>query len=329
MRFRHSWERLDQTGGDGSLNDDPYKVLGVDKTATQDEIKKAYRKLAKSLHPDLHPGDAGKEAEFQAVSAAHDLLGDPEKRKRFDAGEIDASGHERPERSYWRQYAQQDAGRRYDPGMGPEEFEDASAFFSDLFGRRYRSGGGDFRQGFHARGADTRYNFEIEFMDAVRGVKRRVTMPDGQGIEITIPPGVKDGQTLRLRGKGSPGLGEGPPGDALITIGVRPHPVFVRDGDDIEMELPITVDEAVLGAKVDVPTISGAVSVTIPKGASSGRRLRLKGKGIARGKAKAGDQYVRLKIVLPDSIDSNLQELAERWRETSGFDPRKDLRRQT
>ena len=310
------------------MSDDPYKVLGVDKTATQDEIKKAYRKLAKTLHPDLHPGDAGKEAEFQAVSAAHDLLGDPEKRRRFDAGEIDASGHERPERSYYRQYAQQDAGRRYDPGMGPEEFEDASAFFSDLFGRRYRSGGGDFRQGFHARGGDTRYNLEVDFMDAVRGAKRRVTMPDGQGIEIMIPPGVKDGQTLRLRGKGAPGLGEGPSGDALITIGVRPHPVFTREGDDIEMELPITIDEAVLGAKVDVPTISGAVSVTIPKGASTGRRLRLKGKGIARGKEKAGDQYVRLKIVLPDKIDADLEALAERWREASGFDPRKDLRRQ-
>jgi DnaJ-class molecular chaperone len=307
------------------LSDDPYKILGVSKTATQDEIKKAYRKLAKALHPDLHPGDTGKEAEFQAVSAAYDLLGDPEKRKRFHAGEIDASGHERPERRFYRQYAGQDAGSRYDPGMGPQDYADASEFFSDLFGRRYRSGGGDFRQAFHARGNDTRYNLEVDFMDAARGARKRVTMPDGNAIEISIPPGVNDGQTLRLRGKGGPGLGEGPAGDALITIGVKPHPVFKRDGDDIDMELPITLDEAVLGAKVDVPTISGAVSLSIPKGASSGRRLRLKGKGISRTKGPAGDQYVRLKIVLPDKIGVELEELAERWRNQSHFDPRKSL----
>lgn len=311
------------------MSDDPYKVLGVPETASQDEIKKAYRKLAKSLHPDLHPDDAGKKAEFQAVSAAYELLGDPEKRKRFDAGEIDASGQERPERHYYHQYAGQDAGRRYDPGMGAHEFEDASDFFSDLFGRRARSGGGDFRQSFHARGADLHYHLEVDFMDSVRGAKRSVTMPDGKGIEITIPAGVKDGQTLRLRGKGGAGIGQGRPGDALITISVRPHPVFSRDGDDIEMELPITVDEAVLGAKIEVPTISGLVSMSIPKGASSGRRLRLKGKGILRKKGEAGDQYVRLRIVLPDKIGKDLEELAHSWREHSDFDPRIELRRQT
>lgn len=311
------------------MNEDPYKVLGVEKTATQDEIKKAYRKLAKALHPDLHPDDAGKKSEFQAVSAAYDILGDAEKRKRFDAGEIDASGQERPERHYYHQYAGQNAGRRYDPGAEAHEFEDASEFFSDLFGRRYRSGGGDFRQSFHARGPDTRYHLEIDFMDAVRGAKRSVTMPDGKGIEITIPAGVRDGQTLRLRGKGGAGIGEGPPGDALIMIGVRSHPVFTRDGDDIELELPITLDEAVLGAKVEVPTISGPVSMTIPKGASSGRRMRLKGKGIQRAGGKGGDQYVRLQIVLPDKIDPELEDLARRWRDNSDWDPRKELRRLT
>jgi DnaJ-class molecular chaperone len=311
------------------LNDDPYKVLGVEKTASQDEIKKAYRKLAKALHPDLHPDDAGKKSEFQAVSAAYDLLGDPEKRRRFDAGEIDASGQERPERHYYHQYAGQDAGRRYDPGMGAREFDDASDFFSDLFGGRSRGSGSNFRQSFQARGPDLRYHLEVDFLDSVRGGRRSVTMPDGKGIEISIPPGVKDGQTLRLRGKGGAGFGEGPPGDALITIGVRPHPVFTRDGDDIEIELPITLDEAVLGAKVDVPTISGPVSMSIPKGASTGRRLRLKGKGVVQANGKAGDQYVRLRIVLPDRIDGELEELAKRWREHSDFDPRKDLRRQT
>lgn len=311
------------------MAEDPYKVLGVKKTATRDEIKKAYRKLAKKLHPDLHPGDVGKKAEFQAVSAANDLLSDPEKRKRFDAGEIDASGHERPERQYYHQYADQDAGRRYDPGTDRGDFQDASDLFSDLFGRRQQSSGGQYRQEFHARGADTRYHFEVDFLDAAYGARRSVTMPDGKRIEITIPPGLRDGQTLRLRGKGGPGFGEGPAGDALVTIGVRPHPVFVRDGDDIVVELPITFDEAVLGAKVEVPTISGPVSMTIPKGVSSGHRLRLKGKGIGTGTGARGDQYVRLKIVLPGKIDSLMEELATRWRDHTGLDPRKDLRRKT
>lgn len=311
------------------MSDDPYKVLGVPKTATQDEIKKAYRKLAKSLHPDLHPDDSTKQAEFQAVSAAYDLLGDAEKRKRFDAGEIDASGQERAERQYYHHYAGQDAGQRYDAGAGMGDFEDVSDLFSELFGRRQRSGGGQFRQEFHARGPDARYHLEVDFLDAALGTKRSVTMPDGKNIEITIPAGLRDGQTLRLRGKGGPGIGKGPAGDALVTVSVRPHPVFSREGNDIEIELPITFDEAVLGGKIEVPTISGPVSMTIPKGSSSGNRLRLKGKGVASGKGKHGDQYVRLRIVLPDKIDAEMQDIAKRWREHAAFDPRKDLRRMT
>lgn len=313
------------------MSDNPYKTLGVSKTATQDEVKKAYRKLAKSLHPDLHPDDAGKQAEFQAVSAAYDLLGDPEKRRRFDAGEIDASGQERPQRQYYHQYAGQDAGERYDGGFaggfGPGQEEDLSDLFAELFGRRQRSGGGTFQE-MHARGADLRYQLEVGFLEAALGMKRAVTMPDGKNIEITIPAGVRDGQTLRLRGKGMPGYGQGPAGDALVTISVTDHPVFSRDGDDIELDLPITFDEAVLGAKVDVPTIHGSVAMTIPPGASSGQRLRLKGKGIRRGKT-AGDQTVRLKIVLPKKVDEDMRALAERWRDHAGFDPRADLRRKT
>lgn len=312
---------------------DPYKTLGVSKTATQDEIKKAYRKLAKELHPDLHPDDEAKQERFKAVSVAYKFLSDPETRRRFDAGEIDATGQEKQERQYYHHYAGQDAGRRYDPGPGfgaGMEDEDLSDIFSHIFGGRAAGAGqGGFRQEFHAKGQDLRYHLDVDFLDAARGTKRRVTMPDGNDIEITIPPGLKDGQTLRLRGKGGPGIGRGAPGDALVTVAVRAHPVFTRSGNDIEVDLPITFDEAVLGAKVDAPTVEGSVSVTIPKGASSGQRLRLRGKGLKGPKGVVGDQIVRLKIVLPEHIDSDMEELAKRWRERGGFDPRVQLRRMT
>lgn len=175
------------------MNEDPYKILGVSKTATQDEIKKAYRKLAKSLHPDLHPDDPGKQAEFQSVSAAHDLLRDPEKRRRFDAGEIDASGQERPQRQFYHEYASQDGGERYDRGFSQQGFgagdqEDLADLFSEMFSRRQGSGGGTY-QAFHSRGPDLRYHLEVDFLDAARGAKRSVTLPDGQPIEITVPIG--------------------------------------------------------------------------------------------------------------------------------------------
>ncbi|GHF51851.1 DnaJ C-terminal domain-containing protein [Seohaeicola zhoushanensis] len=308
------------------MHEDPYKVLGVAKTATQDEIRKAYRKLAKKLHPDLHPGDASKQAEFQAVTAAHDIIGDPEKRKRFDAGEIDASGQERPERQYYQQYADTGAGRRYDQA-GPGGYEDLSDLFSDLFGNRQQGGGRRTYQEFDARGADMRYHLEVDFLDAARGARRSLSLPDGSAIEMTIPAGLKDGQTLRLKGKGGAGMGRGPAGDALVTVNVRPHPSFARDGDDIEVELPITFDEAVLGGKVEVPTIGDPVSMTIPAGVSSGHRLRLKGKGIKPAKGPAGDQLVRLKIVLPEKMDDEMAEIARRWRAHVRHDPRKPQRR--
>ncbi|WP_289041150.1 DnaJ C-terminal domain-containing protein [uncultured Aliiroseovarius sp.] len=306
------------------MSDDPYKVLGVGKDATQAEIKKAYRKLAKTLHPDLHPGDKAKAAEFQAVTAAYDIVGDADKRKRFDAGEIDASGQERPQRQYYREYADTDPQGRYASGAGYGDFDDLSGVFSDLFGARAQARTGR-AQGFAARGADVRYHLEVDFMDAVRGAKRPVPLPDGSAIDLTIPAGVRDGQTLRLRGKGQPGFGDGPAGDAYVSITVRPHEAFTRDGSDIEIEVPITFDEAILGAKIEVPTLTGKVSMGIPKGASSGQRLRLKGRGVKSAKGAAGDQYVRLKIVTPAKIDAKMEAIAQNWRDQVREDPRAKL----
>jgi DnaJ-class molecular chaperone len=304
------------------MSDDPYAALGVTRTATDEEIRTAYKRIARESHPDLNPGDPKAEARFKAASAAYDLLKDAERRGRFDRGEIDASGQERAERRYWREYAEAPEAAGYRSARGYEDI-DLSDVFSDLFGRRgARAGAG--AEGFAMRGQDAHYGLEISFLDAVYGATRRLTLPGGGPLEVTIPQGVHDGQTIRLRGKGGPGLGEGPPGDALVTISVAPHPVFRRDGDDIEIELPITLDEAVLGAKVETPTIDGKVNLSIPKGASSGQVLRLRGRGVKRGDRR-GDQRVTLKIVSPAAIDPELQAFFERWRASHRYDPRKGM----
>ncbi|WP_458792704.1 DnaJ C-terminal domain-containing protein [Yoonia sp. MH D7] len=305
------------------MTDNPYKVLGVNADASQADIKAAYRKLAKALHPDLHPGDKTKEAAFQAVTAANDILSDAEKRKRFDAGEIDASGQEKPQRQYYRQQTGADPQGRYDSQAGYEDFEDMSGVFSDLFGRNTRARNA--QQGYAAGGSDVRYNLEVSFMDAAIGAKRTLPLPDGSAIDLNIPAGVRDGQSLRLKGKGQAGIGGGPTGDAYIQISVQPHSVFTRDGNDIEVTVPIGFDEAILGAKIDVPTLAGKVSMTIPKGASTGQKLRLKGKGVAPAKGTAGDLYVRLKIVTPAKTTAEMDAIAQQWRDHVTDDPRAKL----
>jgi DnaJ-class molecular chaperone len=300
---------------------DPYEVLGVAKDASQEDIRKAYRALAKKYHPDLNPDDEEAKDRFQAVSSAYDILGDPEKRSRFDRGEIDASGQERPEQRYYREYADAGEAGHYHTGAGFGDFEGFSDFFSDLFGRQ---GGG---RSFNIRGGDVRYRLEVDFMDAVKGAKKRITMPDGKTLDVSIPEGVRDGQILRLKGKGAPGAGDAPPGDALIEIGIRPHALFEREGDDIVLELPIGIDEAVTGAKVRTPTISGDVSLTVPRGAQSGQTLRLRGKGVKRASGGGkGDQLVRLQIVTPPEIDEELENFMTEWREKHAYDPRKKMR---
>jgi DnaJ-class molecular chaperone len=307
------------------VDKDLYAILGVPKTASREEIRKAYKKLAKSAHPDLNPGDKSAEARFKEIAAAYEILKDPEKRARYDRGEIDATGAERPQRRFYREYANAGAGRTYHSTRGFEDFEDISDIFADLFGRR---GTGGFRaHTVRAAGEDAHYSLEIDFLDAVKGAVKRITLPGGGVLDVRIPEGTRDGQTIRLRGKGHPGLGGGPAGDALVAIAVRPHPVFHREGDDIVIELPVTLDEAVLGAKVEAPTIDGRVNVTIPKGASSGQTLRLKGKGVKRwGKAGRGDQLIRLRIVSPPAIDPELERFMADWRRRHSYDPRKGMK---
>ncbi|MEI2685756.1 MAG: J domain-containing protein [Cypionkella sp.] len=309
------------------MPNDPYEALGLTKAATADDIKKAYRKLVRESHPDLHPDDAGAEARFKAISAAYDLLKDPETRARFDAGEIDGLGAERPQRRYYRDYADApDAAYQQREGFGPN-VDPADIFAEILRNRARQGGGGDFGQrGFQASGPDLHYTLEVPFLDAARGAETRITLPDGQSLAVKIPPGTDDGQTLRLRGKGAPGYGGGQPGDALITVFVRAHPVFRRDGDDILLTLPITIDEAVLGAKVMAPTIDGPVGLTIPEGASSGKVMRLRGRGVARAGQKAkGDQKIELKIVVSPASDAGLRAFLTEWRKTQSFDPRADV----
>lgn len=306
---------------------DPYEALGLTSSATAEDIKKAYRKLVRTSHPDLHPDDAGAEARFKRIAAAHDILKDPETRARFDRGEIDGLGAEKPPRQYYRDFA--DApDNAYQQRRGFGSGADPGDIFAEILRNRARAGRGDDpgAAGFSAPGPDARYTLEIPFLDAARGSETKITLPDGQNLAVKIPRGCEDGQTLRLRGKGGLGYGGGPAGDALITILVRPHAVFRRDGDDIVLSLPITIDEAVLGGKVTTPTIDGPVGLTVPPGASSGRVLRLRGRGISRaGQKTKGDQRVELKIVVPPEPDKELRDFLSTWQKTHGFDPRADL----
>jgi DnaJ-class molecular chaperone len=290
---------------------DPYKILGVSKTASQDEIQKAYRNLAKKHHPDLNPGDKKAEEQFKNIGTAYDILGDPEKRARFDRGEIDATGAEKPQRRYYREYADAGGGKAgaYSSDSGFADFADAGDIFAEFFGR----GGSDGRRSRRMRGGDASYRLEVDFLDAVNGAVQQLKMPDGTEIKVTIPPGTREGQVLRLKGKGQPGFNEGPAGDALIDIAVRSHPLFTRKGDDIHSELAVSLGDAVLGGKVEAPTTTGRVTLTIPRGANTGTVLRLKGKGVARPDGTRGDQLVTLRIMLPEQRDAELEKFVASW----------------
>jgi len=294
------------------MDQELYRTLGVGRTATHDEIRGAYRKLAKEYHPDRNPGNNAAEEKFKHISAAFDILGDPDKRKKYDAGEIDASGRDTPGGFY--------GDARSGRYKTSENFGDFGDIFGDVFSR---SQGG----GFNMRGMDYRYHLEIDFLEAVNGIKKRVLLPEGETLDINVPSGVVQGQVLRLKGKGGPGVGRGQPGDALIELKIRTHGFFEREGDDIILDLPISIDEAILGGKVGAPTIDGRVSLTIPKGASSGQLLRLRGKGVKNSQSgNTGDQLVKLRIVLPATPDAQLTEFMEKWRAAHAYDPRAALK---
>ena len=294
---------------------DPYQTLGVAKDASADDIRRAYRSLAKKHHPDLNPGSKAAEARFKDISGANDLLSDPDKRARFDRGEIDAAGDPKPERASYRSYADAGAGARY----GGAEAGGMGDIFADLFAQSHERGTRPMR------GRDAAYTLPVEFKDAITGVQRRITLPDGRSLEVRVPPGMEDGQTLRLRGQGGDGANGGPAGDALIEVRVAPHPAFRREGDDVHLDLPVTVKEAVMGGRVTVPTVTGPVAMTVPRRSDTGTVLRLRGRGVpAHGDRPAGDQLVTLRLVLPDADDA-LEALLRQWAPADAVDPRRGL----
>ena len=308
---------------------DPYQELGVSRGASADEIRKAFRKLAKANHPDTNPNNKEAEERFKRVSGAFDILGDADKKKKFDAGEIDADGRETA-RGFagggpW--------GAQHEGGFGggggryqSQSFEgvDLGDILGEMFGGGRGGGrggqGGGFG-GFSQRGSDVRARLDIDLEDAIRGAKRRISFSDGRTIDVTIPKGAQEGQTLRLKGQGAPGRSG--PGDALIELGILPHPIFRREGDVLVMDVPVTAYDAVLGGKAEAPTPDGPVTLTIPKGANTGTRLRLKGRGLTDPQGRRGDLFARLVVTLPDTPDPALEAFAETWRRERSYTPKR------
>lgn len=304
---------------------DPYAVLGLPKGADGAAVKKAYRKLAKENHPDVRPNDPEAAETFKRATAAFNLLSDPEKKGRYDRGEIDEEGQEQTRFRGGHPFGG-GGGGGYPFGAGGSPFggaefrshnfgggrsEPGAEGFEDLFAGLFGGGGGQ-RGRRSAKGQDARYHVDVDFMDAVTGAKRRLSMSDGKALDVNIPAGVKTGQTLRLRSQGHPGIGGAPPGDALLEVRVKDHPHFRRDGDNLKITIPISLTEAVEGGKVEVPTPLGRKSLTVPSGAKGGSTLRMKKHGIQK-KSDPGDLYVTLQIVLPEKPNSQLKDFLKDW----------------
>ena len=313
---------------------DPYQELGVSRTASADEIRKAFRKLAKENHPDTNPGNNPAEEKFKRVSAAFDIVGDPEKRKKFDAGQIDGDGRET-----YRGFGGAGPGGGAGPwgarpggayqGGGPREsFEGVD--LGDILGEMFGGGAAGGRAGpgrgggfgpFSQRGSDVRARLEIDLEDSIRGGKKRIAFGDGRTMDVTIPKGAQEGQTLRLKGQGAPGRAG--PGDAFIELVIGQHPLYRREGEVLVMDVPVSAYDAVLGGKVEAPTPDGPVTLTVPKGSNTGAKLRLKGRGLVDASGRRGDLFARLVIVLPDKPDAELEAFAEEWRRKRPYAPRR------
>ena len=301
---------------------DPYETLGVSRSASDKDIKDAFKKLARKYHPDLHPGDKAAEAQFKDISAANDLLKDKEKRRRFDAGEIEASGAERPQEKFYRDFAD---GPAYTSHAAQDGFASKEAL--EEFLARAFAGGAQRSQGtFRARGQDVSYVLPVGFLEVANGAVRTITLPEGKTLQVTIPEGAEDRQMLRLKGQGMPGFGGGQPGDAYVELHVDPHPFFRRKDDNIHIEVPLALKEAALGARIDVPTISGPVTMTIPKRSNTGTTLRLRDKGIRNRKTgQRGHQLVTLKVVLPVVEEPELTAFLDTWQPKNPDNPRKEM----
>jgi DnaJ-class molecular chaperone len=325
---------------------DPYDVLGVKKNADAAAIKSAFRKLAKKLHPDANKNDPKAAQRFAEINSAYEILGEEDKRKAYDRGEIDAEGKPkfrgfegfspggdfgrgargRPDFSF-EHFSFGPEGVRRSGSQGGGSFDD---LLSGMFGGfaqapqgRGRGRAGFAPEGLEPTGHDLTAEVMISLAEAAKGTTRRVQLPTGKEVDVKIPAGLGEGKQIRLKGQGMPGPGGA--GDVLITVKVAPHPQFARDGDNLRVEVPITLYEAVLGGKVRVPTLDGAVEINVPAGTSGGRTFRIAGKGMP-AKGKAGDLYATVRIVLPDRGDRELEELMRKWQHETPYDPRKDLK---
>jgi DnaJ-class molecular chaperone len=307
---------------------DPYVVLGVAKSAGADEVKRAFRRLAKKFHPDQNRSDPKAKEKFAEANAAYEILGDEKKRAQFDRGEIDAEGKPRfqgfegfgagrPGFEHFEFSTDFAGGRRRHGGIDPTDI------FSELFGAR---GPGQRSQPRSERGEDVAASVTITLAEAVLGGEARVTLPNGRTLEVRVPAGIEDGKSIRLKGQGRAGSRGAPAGDAIVTVRVARHPFLRVDGRDLRLDLPLTLYEAVLGAKIKVPTLAGTVELVVPPGSNGGQTLRLRGKGIAAQGQPPGDLLVTLRIVLPDKADGDLEGLMRHWARERPYDPRNELK---
>jgi DnaJ-class molecular chaperone len=324
---------------------DPYEVLGVPRSASAAAIKSAYRKLAKKHHPDSNKNDPKAAARFSEINSANEILGDEDKRKQFDRGEIDAEGKPRFQGfpGGGQGFPGGGASGRAGPGgfesytfrsgggggagPGGANFEDIlNSMFGAAAARGARGGGSTFEYDTGGIGLDldVQVAMSVSLEEAVKGGEKRVRLPNGKELDVKIPPGVTAGQQIRLRGQGETAPGH-KPGDLLITISIAPHPHFKVEGSDLRLDLPITLYEAVLGGKVRVPTLGSAVELSIPKNTSSGRTFRLRGKGLPKAGGASGDLFVTTRIMLPDGNDAELEALMQKWRDSHPYNPRSDL----